>query len=138
MSDAQVTQLVPVEHIERMVHLARGEKVLLDADLAVLYGVTTGALNRAVKRNPGRFPPDFMFQLTEAEASILKCQIGISSLRHGGRRRSLPYAFTAVQFRSVSTADSPDTKSGSHSLTLAATSRKPLARGYEERKLQPR
>jgi len=68
--------------------------MMLDADLAVLYGVTTGALNRAVIRNPGRFPPDFMFQLTEAEARILKCQIGISSLRHGGRRRSLPYAFT--------------------------------------------
>ena len=72
MNDAQVTQLVPVEHIERMIHLARGEKVLLDADLAVLYGVTTGALNRAVKRNASRFSPDFMFQLTAAEAGILK------------------------------------------------------------------
>ena len=57
MNDTQATQLVPVEHVERMIHFARGEKVLLDDDLSVLYGVTTGALNRAVKRNPGRFPP---------------------------------------------------------------------------------
>jgi len=94
MDDPQVAQLVPVEHIERLIHLARGEKVLLDADLAMLYGVATGALNRAVKRNASRFPPDFMFQLTADEAGILKCQNGISSVRHGGRRRSLPYAFT--------------------------------------------
>jgi hypothetical protein len=94
MNNAQVTILVPVEQVERTIHLARGEKVLLDTDLAVLYGVTTGALNRAVKRNADRFPPDFMLQLTAAEAKILKCQIGISRLGHGGRRRSLPYAFT--------------------------------------------
>jgi hypothetical protein len=94
MNDAQVTQLVPVEHIEKLIHLAREEKVLLDADLARLYGVSTGALNRAVKRNTSRFPPDFMFQLNADEAKILKCQVGTSSLGHGGRRRSLPYAFT--------------------------------------------
>ena len=94
MNDAQLTQLVPVEQVEKLIHLARGERVLLDADLARLYGVTTGALNRAVRRNTSRFPPDFMFQLTADEARILKCQIGISSSRHGGRRRSLPYAFT--------------------------------------------
>ena len=94
MNTPQMTQLVPVERVERLIHLARGEKVLLDADLARLYGVTTGALNRAVKRNANRFPPDFMFQLTADEAINLKCQIGISSLVHGGRRRSLPYAFT--------------------------------------------
>jgi hypothetical protein len=66
----------------------------VDADLATLYGVTTGALNRAVRRNTNRFPADFMFQLTVAEAENLKCQIGISSFGHGGRRRSLLYAFT--------------------------------------------
>lgn len=54
----------------------------------------TRALNRAVKRNAKRFRPDFMFQLTADEAGILKCQNGISGLEHGGRRRSLPYAFT--------------------------------------------
>ena len=67
---------------------------MLDIDLAALYQVPTGALNRAVKRNASRFPNDFMFQLTPEEAEILKCQIGISSSGHGGRRRSLPYAFT--------------------------------------------
>jgi len=94
MNDQDMTQLVPVEQVGRLIHLARGEKVLMDAHLAMLYGVTTGALNRAVKRNATRFPPDFMFQLTAEEAGILKCQIGISSSGHGGRRRSLPYAFT--------------------------------------------
>lgn len=94
MENPQLTQLVPVEQVERLIQLARGEKVLLDADLAMLYGVSTGALNRAVKRNANRFPPDFMFQFTLEEAEILKCQSGISSYAHGGRRRSLPYAFT--------------------------------------------
>ena len=94
MNSPRVTQLIPVERIERLIFLARGEKVLLDADLAVLYGVSTGALNRAVKRNANRFPDDFMFELTAEEAEILKCQSGISSSAHGGRRRSRPHAFT--------------------------------------------
>ena len=65
----------------------------LRADLAALYGVTTGNLNKAVKRNLDRFPPDFMFQLTSDEAENLRFQIGISSSDFGGRRY-LPYAFT--------------------------------------------
>ena len=93
MNSTQATQLVPVERIERLIHLARGEKVLLDADLARLYGVETKALNRAVKRNRSRFPQDFMFQLTAEEAVILRCQIGTSSSGYGGRRYH-PYAFT--------------------------------------------
>ena len=91
---SEATNLIPVERIERAILLLRGEKVMLDNDLAELYGVETGALNRAVKRNSSRFPDDFMFQLTPKELENLKCQIGISSLSHGGRRRSLPYAFT--------------------------------------------
>ena len=66
---------------------------MLDRDLAHLYEVATKTLNRAVKRNLQRFPLDFMFQLTEEEAEILRYQIGTSSLRHGGRRY-LPYVFT--------------------------------------------
>lgn len=66
---------------------------MLDHDLASLYGVETGALNRAVKRNLDRFPPDFMFQLTPGEAKNLRCQFGISSSDYGGRRY-LHYAFT--------------------------------------------
>ena len=67
------------ENIAQLVFLVRGEKVLLDADLAMLYGVETGALNRAVKRNIARFPADFMFQMTAEEWENLRCQIGISS-----------------------------------------------------------
>jgi len=93
MKHPQVTQLVPVERIERLIHLARGEKVLLDADLAKLYGVETKALNRAVKRNQSRFPADFMFQLTAEESAALRCQIGTSKTGRGGSRY-LPYAFT--------------------------------------------
>jgi len=93
MNNSRVTQLVPVERVERLIHLARGEKVLLDADLAKLYEVETKALNRAVRRNRNRFPPDFMFQLTAEEASNLRCQVGTSSSGYGGRRY-LPYAFT--------------------------------------------
>ena len=67
------------ENLAQLVFLVRGEKVLLDADLALLYGVETGALNRAVKRNIERFPNDFMFHLDSEDWENLKCQIGISS-----------------------------------------------------------
>jgi ORF6N domain len=78
--------------ISSVIRTVRGQKVLLDADLAKIYGVETGALNRAVIRNRKRFPADFMFQLTREEFENLRCQFGISS-SHGGRR-FLPYAFT--------------------------------------------
>jgi hypothetical protein len=84
------------ESLAQLVVFVRGEKVMLDADLALLYGVSTGALNRSVKRNSLRFPADFMFSLTTREWENLRCQIGISRFRiatHGGRRR-LPYVFT--------------------------------------------
>ena len=71
--------------------MLRGERVLLDADLAELYGVETKTLNRAVKRHSDRFPQDFMFQLTGEEAGNLRYQIGTSSW---GGRRYLPQAFT--------------------------------------------
>ena len=63
--------LIPTEHIEHSILIIRGEKVILDADLASLYGVPTKALNQAVKRNLKRFPPDFMFQLTRQEVEVL-------------------------------------------------------------------
>lgn len=72
--------------------IVRGCRVLLDEDLAVLYGVATKVLNQAVRRNLSRFPPDFSFVLDKAEASNLKSQSVTSS--HGGRRRSTPRAFT--------------------------------------------
>jgi len=86
------THLPDGQHLAKLVHGVRHEKVLIDADLAQLYGVDTGALNRAVKRNASRFPDDFMFQLSTQEWVDLKCQTGISSV-HGGRRAP-PYAFT--------------------------------------------
>jgi hypothetical protein len=76
----------------------RGETVMLDRDLAVLYGVETKFLNRAVKRNLQRFPLDFMFQLTQDEAESLRCQIGTSNKGRGGRRY-LPYVFTGQGWR---------------------------------------
>ena len=88
-----MTKIVPIESIVSKIVFLRGEKVLLDRDLAELYGVETGALNRAVKRNSERFPKDFMFQLSAEEAELLRCQIGISKVGRGGRRY-LPYAFT--------------------------------------------
>ena len=102
--------LVP-QRIAPLVQMIRAEKVLLDSDLAELYGVETKALNRAVKRNQKRFPADFMFQLSASEWTNLKCQFGTSSFeggeplqtaklksqsvtsRHGGRRTP-PFAFT--------------------------------------------
>ena len=71
--------LISLEKAEQVIYLIRGEKVMLDRDLALLYGVETKTLNRAVKRNLQRFPLDFMFQLTEDEAEDLRCQIGTSN-----------------------------------------------------------
>ena len=77
--------LMPVETIERAIRLIRGEKVILDADLAALYGVATRVLVQAVKRNSERFPPDFMFQLTTEEFALLRSQ-SVTSKTWGGRR----------------------------------------------------
>ena len=95
MSDKSIlpTLLIPPELIERKIYFLRGQKVMLDNDLADLYSVETFNLNKAVKRNLARFPKDFMFQLTEEEASALRFQIGISKTGRGGRRY-LPYVFT--------------------------------------------
>ena len=84
-------QLIPVERISSKIYLIREEKILLDKDLAELYGVQTKHLIQAVKRNMSRFPHDFMFQLSKEEFKNLKSQIVTSSW---GGRRYLPYAFT--------------------------------------------
>jgi phage regulator Rha-like protein len=84
--------LIPMERIEKAILFIRGEKVMLDADLAELYGVETKRLNEQVRRNPGRFPPDFMFQLTAEEAESLRSQF--ATLKRGEHRKYLPYAFT--------------------------------------------
>lgn len=84
--------LTPHERIEKIILTVRGQRVMMDADLATLYGVTTKALNQAVKRNLARFPRDFMFQLTDEEAAALRSQI-VTSKRRGGRQYR-PYVFT--------------------------------------------
>jgi hypothetical protein len=90
MSDK--TSIIPSAKIERAILFLRGEKVMLDEDLANLYGVETRALVQAVKRNLDRFPADFMFQLSPDEAESLRSQI-VTSKGRGGRRYP-PYAFT--------------------------------------------
>ena len=82
--------------IEKLIYMIRDKQVMVDSDLAMLYQVETGALNRAVKRNIRRFPEDFRFQITAEEYENLKCQSGISSLNENGYggRRTLPYVFT--------------------------------------------
>ena len=88
-----MTNILPRERIERSILLIRGHKVILDADLAELYGVETRALLQAVSRNQKRFPEDFMFQMSKKEYELLRSQIVISKKGRGGRRY-LPYVFT--------------------------------------------
>lgn len=100
------SRLIPVAGVESRIHLLRGCKIMFDADLAKLYGVETKALNKAVKRNLDRFPPDFMFQLSSRELRNMRFQIGTASLSPSGTvrfqsgiasKRNLryrPYAFT--------------------------------------------
>ena len=91
---AQKESLIPAERIERAILLLRGQKVMLDCDLALLYGVSTKRLNEQVRRNRARFPRDFMFQLNKEEFEDWRSQIATSnpSAKMGLRRR--PHAFT--------------------------------------------
>lgn len=94
MAKKQTTSLIPVERIERAILLIRGHKVMLDRDLAKLYGVKAIALRQQVGRNATRFPADFMFRLNQDEAEALVSQNVIPSMRSFGG--SLPYAFTQL------------------------------------------
>lgn len=85
--------LIPQKVVERKIYLIRGLKVMLDSDLAMLYGVRTKNLNKAMKRNIERFPEDFMFQLNHDEVKSLRFRVGTSKEGRGGRRY-LPFAFT--------------------------------------------
>jgi hypothetical protein len=90
---AKDRSLARAEQIEQVIKVVRGQRVMLDAELARLYGVTTAALNQAVKRNAERFPPDFAFRLTQQEFTTLISQTVTSKLGSGGRRK-LPWVFT--------------------------------------------
>ena len=103
-----------IQTVEKTIHLVRGQRVMLDSDLAAIYSVTTKRLNERLRRNPNRFPPDFAFQLTREEFMNLRSQIATSSLRsqsatskHGGRRYR-PWVFTehgAIMLASVLDSD---------------------------------
>jgi hypothetical protein len=93
MAKTKDSRLFPVEHIARSILILRGHRVLLDAELAALYGVTTTRLNQQVRRNLRRFPGDFMFQLSAEEHTALMLQNATSKQGRGGRRK-LPLAFT--------------------------------------------
>ena len=95
--------LAITDSIESRIYIIRGQRVMLDSDLAAVYGVETKVLVRAMKRNIHRFPLDFMFQPSQEEFESLRCQIGTSKNGRGGRRY-LPYVFTehgAVMLASV-------------------------------------
>ena len=119
------TQLIPLEAIEHRIHVVRGLKVMLDKDLAELYQVPTKRLNEQVKRNVDRFPLDFMFQLNEEEASILRSQNATSKPGSGGRRY-LPYVFTehgALMLASVLTSTNRGGCEHSNCASSCATAR---------------
>lgn len=90
---SQQKSVIPAGRIEQAIMLIRGERVILDADLATLYGVPTKRLNEQVRRNMERFPSDFMFQLTTKEYESLRSQFATSNTGRGGRRY-MPYVFT--------------------------------------------
>lgn len=99
---------VPLESVVSRIFLVRGQKVMLDADLTELYGVTTKRLNEQVKRNIDRFPPDFMFQLNTKEYDSLRSQFATLKRGRGQHRKYLPYVFTehgAIMASSVLDSD---------------------------------
>ncbi len=88
------TSMVPADFIAERIYVVRGQKVILDSDLAVLYEVPTKQFNQAVKRNLGKFPTDFMFPLTQTEWDSLRSQIVTLETGRGFHRKYLPYVFT--------------------------------------------
>jgi hypothetical protein len=104
MTKTQAITPASVDSIIQSILILRGQKVLLDRDLAVIYGVSTGRLNEAVKRNADRFPEDFMFQLTREEAESSRSQIAILNRSRGTNVKYRPFAFTehgAIQAANV-------------------------------------
>jgi hypothetical protein len=93
-ASATPSDLVSAEHITRAILVLRGQRVLLDTELAALYGVITKRFNEQVRRNRERFPEDFMFQLTAEELAVLRSQIATLKGGRGQHRKYLPYAFT--------------------------------------------
>ena len=104
MVSSRSAALAPVEHIARSILLLRGQRIILDRDLAAIYGVTTKRLNEQVKRNADRFPEDFVFQLTLEEAELSRSQFATLKAGRGQNIKYRPYAFTehgAIQAANV-------------------------------------
>ena len=99
-----MADLIPVERIANHIYLVRRQRVMLDEDLAKLYGVSSKRLNEQVRRNMTRFPEDFMFQLTREEALILRSQFATLRFSHGKHRKYLPYVFTEQGVAMLSSA----------------------------------
>jgi len=111
--------LIQPEQIQQAILLIRGQRVMLDRDLAALYGVETKNLNKAVRRNLDRFPADFMFQLTADEAECLRFQFG--TLKRGQHFKYLPYAFTEQGVAMLSSVPPPRPEKGPIGFVLGAT-----------------
>jgi hypothetical protein len=111
---------VQAQQIEQAIHVIRGERVMLDADLAGLYGVEVKALNQQVRRNMDRFPADFMFQLAEEEWAALRSQFVTLNAGRGRHRKYLPYAFTQNGVAMLSSVlRSPRAVQGNHACVCA-------------------
>ena len=105
--ESPMTSPREIETVENTIHLVRGKRVMLDSDLAAIYGVSTMRLNEQVRRNLKRFPSDFAFRLTRQEFTVLISQFAISKKGRGGRR-TLPWAFTehgAIMLASILKSD---------------------------------
>jgi hypothetical protein len=94
MADQQLNEHILSKITEKRIFTIRGQRVMIDSDLADLYQVKTKELNKSVKRNSERFPTEFMFQLTPKEFEVLRFQIGTSKIEGRGGRRTTPFAFT--------------------------------------------
>ena len=112
-------EIIPIERVVQSIRWFRGQKVLLDSDLAALYGVTTGNLNKAVSRNRDRFPSDFMFQLGAEEAEDLIFQIGRSKGRGGRRHREIAAILEAIR-QLMTPPEKPQREIGFHGRENAA------------------
>jgi hypothetical protein len=132
MAKSKISKTLVPLHVESKILEIRGERVMLDRDLAEVYGVTTSGLNQAVKRNEERFPEDFAFQLTPEEIGNLKSQSVTSSSGHGGRRKP-PWVFSehgAVMVASV--LNSPRAVEMSVFVVRAFVRLREFARGHAE------
>ena len=127
------TKVVLVEQIEPLIHEVRGQKIMLDSDLAKLYGVETKTLNRAIKRNHERFPSDFMFQMTEEEFTSLRYQFGTLKTGRGQHRKYQPYAFTEHRaFMAASVLNSPQAVEVSVFIVRAFVKLRQLVLGHKD------